>query len=261
MTALLLFFGYAYTDAFYGYFGIDAETIGFSTQELLLRSSSALYLPAGVVLSGLLVAALAFPLVAGAARRGTGGARALRGMCLAAVLPAAALLVLGMLAGFEAIDAGPMGAPVLIGGALLLALLARLLYVRGSGATFPVAGERAALGVTTAIVALCAYWAVGSYAQEKGQADAEQLSHNLHLRPAVLLDTSERLSLGWPGVREAPLPEAAAGAHFRYRYEGLRLLAQSGNRMFLIPRRWTWDTGNVLVLPVDADVRVAFHAG
>ncbi|MEU8920430.1 hypothetical protein AB0D10_05750 [Kitasatospora sp. NPDC048545] len=214
-----------------------------------------------MLLSGVLVVALAFPLAYGAARRGTGGAGVLRWMCFSAVPLVTTLLVLGMLAGFETIDAGPMGTPVLIGGALLLALLARLLYVRGSGATFAAAGERTALGVTTAIIALCAYWAVGNYAQEKGQADAELLSHNLHLRPAVLLDTSERLSLAWPGVRETPLPEAEAGAHFRYRYEGLRLLAQSGNRMFLIPRRWTWDTGNVLVLPVDAGVRVAFHAG
>ncbi|WP_030236068.1 hypothetical protein [Streptomyces sp. NRRL S-350] len=209
----------------------------------------------------MLVAALAFPLVSGIARRRTGGARALRWACLAVALPVCALLVLGLLAGFEAIDAGPMGTPVLIGGALLLALLARLLYVRGTGAAFPVAGERAAMGVTVAIVALCAYWAVGSYAQEKGEADAEQLSRSLELRPAVMLDTSERLSLGWPGVRESPLPDVEAGARFRYRYEGLRLLAQAGNRMFLIPRRWTWETGNVLVLPVDSGIRIAFHAG
>ncbi|RKT19338.1 hypothetical protein BX285_3794 [Streptomyces sp. 1114.5] len=261
VTAMLFFFGYAYTNSLYSYFGIDAATIGFSTQELLLRSSSALYLPAGVVLSGVLVAALAIPLVSGRARRSAGSSRVLRRVCLALVLPVAALLVLGLLAGIEAIDAGPMGTPVLIGGALLLALLARLLNVRGTGAAFPAAGERAALGVTVAIIALCAYWAVGSYAQEKGEADAEQLSHNLHLRPAVVLDTSERLSLGWSGVRETPLPAAEAGAHFRYRYEGLRLLAQAGGRMFLIPRQWTWETGNVLVLPVGADVRVAFHAG
>ncbi|MGW1176517.1 hypothetical protein ACWD4P_22725 [Kitasatospora sp. NPDC002543] len=76
-----------------------------------------------------------------------------------------------------------------------------------------------------------------------------------------MLDTAQRLALDWPGVRETPLPEEGAGTHFRYRYEGLRLLAQSDNRMFLIPRRWIWATGNVLVLPIDSGVRVAFHAG
>ncbi len=171
------------------------------------------------------------------------------------------LLVLGLLAGFEVIDAGPMGTPLLLGGGLLLAVLARLMYVRGAGAAFPVAGERAALGISVAIVALCAYWAVGGYAQEKGTADAVRLSHSLHLRPAVLLDTADRLALGWPGVRETPLTDVEGGTRFRYRYQGMRLLAQAGGRMFLIPRQWTWETGNVLVLPVGADVRVAFHAG
>ncbi|MGW3227179.1 hypothetical protein [Kitasatospora sp. NPDC001095] len=218
-------------------------------------------MPVGVALSGVLVAALAFPLVSGAARRGADASRVLRRVCVTAVLPVVALLALGLAAGFEVIDAGPMGTPLLIGGGLLFALLARLLYVRGTGAPFPAAGERVALGVTVAILALCAYWAVGSYAQQKGAADAEALSHNLQVRPAVLLDTSEPLALDWPGVRETPLPDAGAGSHFHYRYEGLRLLAQSDNRMFLIPRRWLWETGNVLVLPVDAGVRVAFHAG
>ncbi|WP_316519761.1 hypothetical protein [Kitasatospora brasiliensis] len=218
-------------------------------------------MPAEVALTGVLVAALTFPLVSGVARRGPGATRALRRVCLAAVLPTAVLLVLGVAAGFEVIEAGPMGTPLLIGGALLLALLARLLYVRGAGAAFPVSGERVALGVTVGILALCAYWAVGNYAQQKGQAEAEALSHNLQVRPAVMLDTSERLALDWSGVRETPLPAEGAGAHFRYRYEGLRLLAQSDNRMFLIPRQWTWATGNVLVLPVDANARVAFHAG
>ncbi|MFE4970799.1 hypothetical protein ACFRAR_01625 [Kitasatospora sp. NPDC056651] len=202
-----------------------------------------------------------FVRVSAAARRSPGASRAVRRVCVAAVLPVLVLLVLGLAAGFEVIGAGPMGTPLLIGGALLLALLARLLYVRGTGAAFPVAGERVALGVTVAILALCAYWAVGSYAQQKGRADAEEISHNLQVRPAVMLDTSERLALDWPGVRETPLPAEGAGTHFRYRYEGLRLLAQAGNRMFLIPRQWIWATGNVLVLPVDAGVRVAFHAG
>ncbi|MFD7736545.1 hypothetical protein ACFV6F_39995 [Kitasatospora phosalacinea] len=36
---------------------------------------------------------------------------------------------------------------------------------------------------------------------------------------------------------------------------------QPDERMFLIPRDRTWDRGNVLILPVDADVRIVFHPG
>ncbi|MFJ9773570.1 hypothetical protein ACIRVF_20380 [Kitasatospora sp. NPDC101157] len=67
--------------------------------------------------------------------------------------------------------------------------------------------------------------------------------------------------MDWAGVRETALPNAVAGARYRYRYEGLRLLAQSGDRMFLIPQSWTGDTGNAPVVPVGVDVRVVFHPG
>ncbi|MET8543293.1 hypothetical protein ABZW03_21985 [Kitasatospora sp. NPDC004799] len=185
----------------------------------------------------------------------------MRRACLAVTALVLPLLVLGLLAGFEVFDAGPTGTPLLIGGALLLGVLARMMYVRGTGAPYPLTGERTALGTTVAIIVLCSFWAVGGYAQQKGTADAEQLARHLYLRPAIVLDTSERLHLGWSGVRETVLPDVEQGARFRYRYEGLRLLAHAGGRMFLVPRDWTWETGNGLIVPFDATVRVAFHPG
>ncbi|MFJ6383645.1 hypothetical protein ACIQI7_27020 [Kitasatospora sp. NPDC092039] len=261
LTALLFFFGYAYTSSLYAYFGIDAGTIGFATQDLLLRSSPALYVPAGVALCGALVGALGYHLATRAAGGGGGGARTVRWICLAVTALVVPLLLLGFLAGFEVFDAGTTGTPLLIGGALLLGVLARMMYVRSTGAPYPLAGERAALGISVAIIVLCSYWAVGGYAQQKGTADAEQLAHHLYRRPAVVLDTAERLHLGWSGVRETALSDVEPGARFRYRYEGLRLLAHAGGRMFLVPRNWTWETGNGLIVPFDATVRVAFHPG
>ncbi|MDH6709230.1 hypothetical protein P3T27_005976 [Kitasatospora sp. MAA19] len=227
----------------------------------MLRSSPALYVPAGVALGGALAGALGYHLVTRAAGGRGDAARTVRRVCLAVTALVVPLLVLGFLAGFEVIDAGPMGTPLLIGGALLLGVLARLMYVRGTGADHPLTGERAALGISVAITVLCSFWAVDGYAQQKGTADAEDLAHHLYRRPAVVVDTSERLHLGWAGVRETLLPDVEQGARFRYRYEGLRLLAHSGGRMFLIPRDWTWETGNGLIVPFDATVRVAFHPG
>ncbi|MFJ9442492.1 hypothetical protein ACIRRH_11545 [Kitasatospora sp. NPDC101235] len=235
--------------------------MGFATQDLLLRSSPALYAPAGVALVGALVGALVYHLATRAAGGGGGGARTVRWACLAVTVAAVPLLVLGFLAGFEAFDAGPMGTPLLIGGALLLGVLARMMYVRSTGAPYPLTGERAALGISVAIIVLCSFWAVGGYAQHKGTADAEQLAQHLYRRPAVVLDTPERLHLGWPGVRETVLPDVEQGARFRYRYEGLRLLAYADGRMFLVPHDWTWETGNGLIVPFDDNVRVAFHPG
>ncbi|MFE1322808.1 hypothetical protein [Kitasatospora phosalacinea] len=240
---------------------MDSATIAFSSRDLLLRSSAALYLPAGVLLCGALLAAVAYHLATRTVRSGAEGRRTVRRVCRAAVLLAVPLAVLGFLAGFEVVDAGPMGTPLLLGGALLLVVLARLLAVRTTGAAYPLTGERAALGISTALIVLCSFWTAGGFAHQKGHRDAQWLARNLALRPAVVLDTTERLYLQWPGVDERALPDPGAGQRFRYRYRGLRLLAQANDRMFLIPRDWTWERGNVLILPVDADVRIVLHPG
>ncbi|MEU2629757.1 hypothetical protein [Kitasatospora sp. NPDC007106] len=239
---------------------MDAATLNFSTQDLLLRSSPALYLPAGVLLGVGLLATLGYHLATRTMRRGADGGRIVR-RARQTVVVAVPLLVLGFLAGFEVIDAGPMGTPLLLGGALLVVVLARLLAVRVGGAPYPLAGERAALGISAALIVLCSFWAAGGFAHQKGTADARWLAGNLALRPAVVLDTTERLYLQWPGVEERTLPDAGASQRYRYRYRGMRLLAQADNRMFLIPRDWTWEDGNVLILPVDTGVRIAFHPG
>ncbi|MFF1872853.1 hypothetical protein [Streptomyces sp. CB03911] len=240
---------------------MDAATLDFSTQDLLLRSSPALYLPAGVLLCVSLLAVTGYHLATRTMRSGTEGRRIVRRACWAVAVVVGSLLVLGFLAGFEVIDSGPMGTPLLIGGALLVVVLARLMAVRAGGAPYPLAGERAALGICVALIVLCSFWAAAGFAHQKGTADARWLADNLALRPAVVLDTTERLYLQWPGVEERTLPDAGAGQRFRYRYRGVRLLAQANNRMFLIPRDWTWEDGNVLILPVDASVRIAFHPG
>ncbi|MEV6209482.1 hypothetical protein [Kitasatospora sp. NPDC051914] len=241
---------------------MDAATLGFSTQDLMLRSSPALYLPAGVLLCVGLLATVGYHLATRTMHSGADGRRTVRRACrvvaAAVVVP---LLALGFLAGFEVIDGGPMGTPLLIGGALLVVVLARMVAVRAGGAPYPLAGERAALGISVALIVLCSFWAAGGFAHRKGTADARWLADNLALRPAVVLDTTERLYLQWPGVEERTLPDAGAGQRFRYRYRGVRLLAQANNRMFLIPRDWTWEDGNVLILPVDTGVRITFHPG
>ncbi|MEU4116626.1 hypothetical protein AB0F71_19295 [Kitasatospora sp. NPDC028055] len=256
VTALLFFLGFAYTDSFYHYFGLDAATLGFSTPDFLVRGSPALFVPVGGLLFGMLLVALGYHL---ATRRG--GSGWVRRVCLVLAVAVVPLLALGFLAGFEAVDLGPDAAPLFIGGALLLALLTRMLFVRTTGSPYPLRGERTAVAVIVAIVVLCCFWAATGYAHTKGTEDARRLGSQLDERPAMIVDTTEPLYVTWPAVREAPLADAGQGQRFHHRYHGFRLLAQSGSRMFLIPRDWTWDTGNVLVLSLDSGVRVAFHPG
>ncbi|MFD8705313.1 hypothetical protein ACFV1W_22315 [Kitasatospora sp. NPDC059648] len=277
VTALLFFFGYVHTSAYYGYFGVDSSTLGFATREVLVDSETALYLPAGIAAFGALAAALVFYAAGRLIRRGPAGARAVRRACRVVTVLALVLLAFGFLAGFQVIRAGDLGTPLMIGGALLLVVLARLLVRRSSGTGVPPPGERAAMGIGVAIIALCAFWAAEVYADDAGTAHAKRVAKRLFDRPAVILDTAERLHLDlsacahpdteacreseWSGVWETALPDVGQQDRFRYRYRGLRLLAQADDRMFLLPRNWTWEHGNLLILPMNADVRVALHPG
>lgn len=60
-------------------------------------------------------------------------------------------------------------------------------------------------------------------------------------------------------AREVRLSTANQTYHFRYR--DLRLLAQSGDRMFFVPSQWTPRDGAALMLRDNADIRVQLYAG
>jgi hypothetical protein len=75
--------------------------------------------------------------------------------------------------------------------------------------------------------------------------------------PSVILDTTERLHLTSPGIEESAL-EPFPGSTFLYRYRGFRLLIQGGDRLFLIPPRWT-PSNSTLVVPMDGSVRLQFR--
>ncbi|WP_406065895.1 hypothetical protein OG462_40630 [Streptomyces sp. NBC_01077] len=259
--ALLLYFGFAYTDALYAYFGVDAATLGFSTQEYALRSAGALYVPAGAALT----VALAGVLVYYAARTlGNRGAPLPPGGRLAPYVISACglvMFVLGVLGGFSVWRAGAMDTPLLIGGGLVLVVFGRALSFKLTGAAYPVARERLALALVAALVGLCCFWGVHAYAKRHGADDARYLARHLWLRPAVTVDTAERLYFSHRQVRETALPVSGPPQRYRYRYEGLRLLAEVNGRMFLIPEDWAKTGGGVLVVPADGAVRVAFRSG
>ncbi|MEZ0064481.1 hypothetical protein ABIA32_000469 [Streptacidiphilus sp. MAP12-20] len=271
IVALLFFFGFSYTDALYEHFGIDAATLGFSTQDYLLRSASALFIPGFVALAVGLLLVLGYYLSGSVARRppraqqhpaDRGALRAaVRYGSFALIAVGAVLFVLGVLGGFQVWPASELATPMLLGGGLLAAGCGRVFAVRGSGRVYPFRQELVALVLVGALVLLASFWASHVDAKVHGRSDAAYLAHHLWLRPAARVDTTERLYFDSPGVRETVLPANGSAQRFRYRYEGLRLLAQSGNRMFLIPDQWTPASGYVLLATADPNIRVSFHPG
>jgi hypothetical protein len=265
VTALLFYFGYVSTREFFRYFGIDVDIIGLSSQEFVMRSPGALFIPVMVLLllaAGLIVGhrvlrrrVLAAPV---SRQRTVVGAIAWTGIAFILVGLALAFLV-----------------PVL-GGSSYAALLTPLSLAIGAGLAAYAASTARSLGSTgvgrsvvvllVVVMAAGAFWCTATIAQWWGLGQARALASDLRTLPAVVLDTKDRLYPGNDAIRFQELGAPAsvdestgkpATPEYGYRYFGLRLLAQGGGRLFLVPDEWSADA-STLVIPYD-DVRVRFR--
>ena len=170
--------------------------------------------------------------------------------------------------------------PLLIGiGAATIAYTSRILdflrrlqtqhertTVKESGATLTTSTEtdRMVLARRTTGVLLCViiatsvFWATATIAQWSGRGLAEYAATHFDTLPNVILDSKERLWLvGDQGVTENTIPWSE-GQTFHYRYQGLRLLIEGQDRMFLVPDDWS-TSDSTLVVPLDGSVRVQFQ--
>jgi hypothetical protein len=245
LTAVLFYYGYVSSRAQFRYFGVDVDTIGLSTRDYVMRSPQALLVPL------LLVPALGAGLVLAARVLDR---RVPRERLRAVTWLSAAVLGVGlvMLFGYAWLGSWPyypMVTPLVIAAGLLgLVWCWRRTGVRP-----------AAVVMSLLAVGVCVFWATATLAQWTGLGAAQRTARNLGELPAVVMDTKERLYLGTQpeaGVTETTLP-ADDGQAYRYRYRGLRLLIQAGDRMFLVPDHWT-PSNSTLMVPI-GDVRVRFR--
>jgi hypothetical protein len=258
--ALVFYFGYMRTRAWWLYFGIDPSVLGFSNQDYVLRSVNALF-PALLALA-LAVAASRWAVLhadrlrARAARSPVGQSprgivKQFRIICMVA---GGLAFAVGILALFWGVVYVPLATPLAIGaGTLLMALAKRLRIDR------PRQSEgRGDLGRTAALwllVTLGAFWAVSDFAELAGRGAAQRTSENLVLRPAVTIFSAEGLDLSGPGVES---DELTSGGRYRFRYEGLRLLLRTGGQYVLVPEQWK-PGGPVFVIPEGSSLRFEFR--
>lgn len=274
LTALLFYFGYASSRQKYLYFGLDVDTIGLDTQDYVMRSPEPLLTPLLVLVLLAVAVAVAHERV----RRWVQGAVAAaqdadpevaesaqhrlewgRRRARAAVVTGDALLLAGvlLLLTFPLWDDWAyhaLATPLLMAAGAGLALYGRRI------ARSLVPGQRPSglvTAVLSALLVISVFWATATFAEWSGRGAAREAARHLDRLPAVILDTTERLHLTSPGVRETALPPIE-GQTFRYRYRDLRLLIQGEDRAFLVPE--TWDASNsTLVVPMDDSVRLQFR--
>lgn len=264
LTALLFYFGQMYANGSFEYFGVNFTVLDLTVQDFLIRSADGLIVPLIVVAGGTLLALWVHQLLFRALPAGA------HRIALRVVMPCAAIagLVLVTLA-----IADVVGDPVFPAhpetrglnfsiGVLLLFYASRLLRQliadkrpervprRPPGAVIV-----AEWGAVFILVSVGLFWAVGSYANLVGAGRAQQIETLLPSFPDVAAFSEKRLSLQAPGVREVTCQEDAA---YRFRYDGLKLVQQSGNQYLFLPAGWTRAHGAAILIPRSETLRLEF---
>jgi hypothetical protein len=280
IAAFLIYFGYIATRARFEYFGVYLDMVNLPSQDLLLYGVEVVYIPA-VGMAGIFL--LAVTAHAAVTWFLTSKKFVTTIWSIAGVLAVVGILLmgralLGILIPHIADTEDPPGqtplafalGPVLFVYSLWMVVtllsgrerqlplssyqrppgVSRIVLSRGFigwYATPPARTVRRAVLVTVSMVFIAGmFWAVNSFAWGFGAGRAYADALRLDKRPNVLLETRERLPNLPPGVIETELG-SVEGATFRYRYDGLRLLVESEDRLFLVPQRWTRDSRTIVV--------------
>jgi len=262
LTALLIYFGWAYSANYVRYFGLDYSLMGFTTQDYVIGSVQALFRPLAVAFSGAMLIVWAHVRLKARIFVGPNVKRRLRLAVWTSAVCGLVLFALGM-AGIFVIKGDTrynvwlnlsLGA-----GAILLAYASRL-HARPERSAGAMTGRSTGLLEVTAaffLVSLSLFWAATNYAAVVGEKNARGLENALPSTPEATLYSKEPLYLEAPGVRETSCDQTGG---YRFRYQGLRLMIRSGGNYFFLPADWSRADGEAVVVPVSDAVRVQFAA-
>ena len=262
LTALMYYFGRLQFAGFYWYLGAPVSVLDLTVQDYLNNSVDGLIPPLIAAAGTALLAVWVHQLVLGALSVGT------RRIVLRVLMPVTA--VAGLVLLILAIPTFPSfpearGLSLSI-GVLLLFYAARLLRLLSAERRPKQVARRAPTTATVAewgavfiLVSVGLFWAVGSYAIGTGIERAYQLETSLLPSSSdVVVYSEKRLNLQAAGVREVTCqyPDAAYG----FRYEGLKLVLQSGNQYLFLPAGWTRADGVAMLIPRSDALRLEFRA-
>ena len=261
LTALLFQFGRLQALGYYRHFGVNFTVLDLSVQDHLLASVDGLFVP---VATGCVVALLLLWLHRLMLARTTvrGRRRAVRILAPASGVLGVLLVTLALLdllAGVRLLwgRGAEAGGLSLAAGALLLVYAVRLVRLSRRRRRRAAGAELAEWAAAFLLVSVGLYWAVGFYAQGVGLTRALQLEAALPTLPAAVLYSANSLSLDVEGVTEVPCTDQEAA--YRFRYDGLRLVRQSGDQYLLLSATWSRATGSAVLIPRDGDVRLEFR--
>jgi hypothetical protein len=266
LTALMFYFGFMYALGYFQYLGVNVLVLNLPAQQYLILSADSSVVPLAYAACAALVTLWLYqlPMDSWSAR--------VRRILHRVVLPLVTALGVGLvaLALADATFGLSMFATAVVArglslstGVLLLAYAAR---VRRMLTTRPAPAPRrvpealvvAKWGGAFILVSVGLFWAVGSYAIKAGWTEARAYVHDIATVPNVALYSEKSLGLQGPGVREVAC--RAPDSAYRFRYEGLKLVPQSGPQYVFLPAGWTETNGAAMLLPRNDAQRLEFSS-
>jgi hypothetical protein len=263
LTALFIHFGMMDAIGYFRYFGVNITVLNLPFYEYLTLSSDSAVVPLIYLAAA---AALGVWIYQLPVRPMSASTRRFALVVLAPASTVAGLALVGLALADVLLDGGVFPVTFLEGrglslsiGILLLGFAGRLRRVltgtRRPG-TVPESGSVARTGVLFLLVSVGLFWAVGNYAFGVGETRARGLAAILSCRPDVVVYSEKSLNLSTPGIREsiAQNPDTA----YRFRYDGLKLVPQSGSQYVLLPNGWTPENSIAIVVPRTPALRLEF---
>jgi hypothetical protein len=244
-AALLVYVGWVrdyYTDA---YFGLSSSLVGYGVVDTMLRSVDSVLLP--VMAIGLFVLAILVARTLGLEPLFTEWYHFVRLGIAAAGVGIFITTGLGFLGAAWVQIIGP--AAICVG--LLFTGWGCWVRHRQPGAARERRPARAAMAVSLVLAVFAFLWSLSDYAAWYGTDTARGIQAGLASAPDVIVYSHFNLGLAGPGITHPKFPPGAA--EFGYEYNGLRLLAYSNSRYFLLPSSWQPGRGSVIVLSDQTD--------
>lgn len=267
ITALLYYFGWVRTQAFYQHFGVDTSLLAFTTTDYVLRSLNSAFPPLAILaLVALLLLGFHRWVVVHAVSTPVSS---LRGKAVTGFLSTApvlgatlgAVVLVGLLFPTEIGRPLVRGLPVMLVSAVgILGYSDHLRLVRLTGLSRRQRNHhhnletriRAIVLVSVGLFGLL--WGIALYAAGVGELNAMETVATLQDGPEAILYSSDRIALAGPGIRVDEIQQG--GSKYRYLYSGLRLLVQTGGRYILIPVGWQKGRDKVFMIPGSDGVRL-----
>jgi hypothetical protein len=250
LSGILFYFGWSRAYYFYDYFGVDSSLLDLSTRDYLQLSVDGLFVPLTIVAAVTLAGLWAWPLLGRLVRRPRHDA------VVRVAVPATGLLLL--LNGLSAIlvrtplNRSLAVAPLCLAAGTVLVVLS-IRGVRGTAAVGVAVTEWA---VIITLVSLSLFWAANDYSAAVGRSRAREMAADLPTFPDATLYSEKSLGLRHPGVRESRCAGEEAG--YGFRYDGLKLVLQSGDQYFFLPTNWSPRDGIAVVIPRTDAIRLEF---